>query len=561
MNPGNSTTLSLSWILVLGFPFVFIWQGIDITDTGFFLYSYENFFKYADNPLISSWLTGYIGYLNSITLGFIGLLGYRLFFIPIIWLSSILVFSIIRDAFPSLNRNLILLSILIAYSTIGWNVGIITYSNLSAAFLLSSGTLIYFGLTRSQTIYLCISGFLIGISIFIRFPNVLFYLMIIVIITYNLMCKSRYKIMYTQIGLFILGSALGIILIVYLIYKQGHWEIYLENILSLFQNSNEKGSIHSINRMILKYLKDYSAALISASFVIAGIVISSKLSKWVNRNVISLIIGVIALIVLHVFWRYILLGLFLLSIGFIFLKSFKNDSKKMILSLLIILLLILPSLGSNTGIGNTIHAYWLAVPFLFAQLSEMQDSTFFKYRIPKHALKYYLKLSCVILGCFSLFQVTTFTYRDSQKRFAMRYPLEHPKLSSILTTKDRARVLNEVVTEIDKYINPGDTLFAYPVMPMLHYLTETYPFLGNPWPEGLTISEIGFKLTLAANQNILPPIIKAKGSTQDPHWPKTPIPDNRIGYLDKWLLFRDFESKNNYSIVWENDFFEILLPS
>ena len=321
-----------AWIVVLFYPLLFLWQGLDFTDTGFFLYSYQQFFNYPDTPMMASWLTGVLGYLTDNFMGVEGVLGFRLAFVPLIWLAIWIVYKIIINIFPKADRLIILISIFIAYNLNGWNTGILTYSSLTGLLLLFSFALLYFGLLRSLNYLLLLSGVIVGINIFIRIPNILCILLFTVIFVYSKANNMGWLEIIKKTGVFFLGISIGFSLIIFIIYKCGHLNFYLEKVMLLFKDSNESGSTHSMYYLLLKYIRDYSISLILAIIIIFVSFLSlNKLHKF-NKLVIYILYFSVAIASLFLFWKYIISGLLLIILFLLFLKNYKQNNEIMIIS-------------------------------------------------------------------------------------------------------------------------------------------------------------------------------------------------------------------------------------
>jgi hypothetical protein len=544
----NKIYLVLLWIIIFLYPILFIWQGLDFTDTGFFLYSYKEFFHYGDNPLMVSWLTGFIGHLNYLIFGKWGIIGFRIGFISILWLSILLIFIFFRKLFPDAKPYIILLLIFITYNLNGWNAGIFTYTNLTAFFLLLSIFFLIKGLFESNLLYIFFSGFFNGCNIFIRIPNIINLILFIIIIIYY---RKNLKSNFINLFLFFIGIFISVSLILFFIYRTGQIDIYYNNIRNLLIESKYQDSIHSFKFLLFKYIRDYLMSLIFGIIFILPFFIK-KLKSKLLIPVYFIFIG----FSLIFFSKYFFLGIFLLTLLFIILKNYQNDIKIAIIALTAIFFLVLPTLGSNTGIGNSIHGYWLALPFIILYFEHKKSYNFYAFEKNKN----YKKLFLIFFLLFVIFKSFTFTYRDLNNRFKLTYKVKHSSLKYTYTNFDRARVVEELLEELNQIVKPYDTIFAYPSIPLLHYITSTYPYLGNPWPEGLTKKLISERLNINTSKYKMPIIIHAKGSTRDKKWPNTQIPEKEGSYSDKWKIFQKFEQEHNYKIIWENNFFEIKAP-
>jgi hypothetical protein len=133
----------------------------------------------------------------------------------------------------------------------------------------------------------------------------------------------------------------------------------------------------------------------------------------------------------------------------------------------------------------------------------------------------------------------------------------------IYTTKERAKVVNELLVESSKYIKKNDHILAYDCMPMFFYLTETLPYTPNTWPWLYVPENFKEELDLAkSNSGKLPVVITQKMSTLSNNWPQN-IPEKiqrTMPEQQRDSIMAEFISQNKYKSVWENEAFEIYLP-
>jgi len=127
---------------------------------------------------------------------------------------------------------------------------------------------------------------------------------------------------------------------------------------------------------------------------------------------------------------------------------------------------------------------------------------------------------------------------------------------------ERAKVVEELLNELKKYISEGDYLLVYEGIPLIHFLTKTKPYLDNPWVDLYRLDIFLKKFEHALKQRpILPVIVRAKANTSTETWPKGIVStlSQKNRYVQKRPIWDKFVTSNQYSIVWENDFFEILI--
>jgi len=152
------------------------------------------------------------------------------------------------------------------------------------------------------------------------------------------------------------------------------------------------------------------------------------------------------------------------------------------------------------------------------------------------------------------------TFRDSNNRSAMTHSIAHPLLVGTYTTAERAKVVAELLDAMSQFTKPGDEVLAYNTITTVHFLTQTHPWLGYPWPDLVTAKAVKALIRQKEQSGAkLPVIVRAKGSTWTHSWPsdaKPPTWGHRLTNTPR--VFAEFAQNHGYVVAWSNEFFEIL---
>ena len=241
-------------------------------------------------------------------------------------------------------------------------------------------------------------------------------------------------------------------------------------------------------------------------------------------------------------------------------RESRRDRSLALLAFIAGMVLLLVPLGSADGIGNSVFGMWLALPLTLLLLWRSSDLTIGQFSMEAGGFRVFTITIVLALLLQSLASACCFTYRDSKNRLAMTHSIKHPLLVGTFTTAERARVVGELLQAMTHFTKPGDEVLAYNVIPLVHYLTGTHPWLGVSWPdfEGAEkIAAVNRRKEQAGAR--LPCIVRATGSTRANSWPISPRP--LATYLrqdESRLTFAEFERRHGYVVAWTNDFFEIL---
>lgn len=168
--------------------------------------------------------------------------------------------------------------------------------------------------------------------------------------------------------------------------------------------------------------------------------------------------------------RYVFLGLMIIN-GIITVISKYSSKETRLFSLMGIILLVIAPLGSDTGLDKLLWGTWLLGPLILQRLKQGASLQHGKGKFSFQGSNEVYKIVTSILFIAFLTYAWNNTYNDPGSRLKKRYTVNHPKLKCIYTTQERAEVANEMLNEIQKYVESGDTLLAFIELPMVHYLS------------------------------------------------------------------------------------------
>lgn len=554
-------------ILIFVYPLIYLWQGFDMTDVGYCLVGYQQIF--SDPKSISGsfsiWLTNIIGGVWLKLFGYFGLVGVRFAGNIIVWVTIIFSYKLLNKH-VSKKRTLICIFLCLVFTY--RSVIIINYNNLTAMFYMIGIYLMYQGVLREKNNYIFASGIISGANIFIRLPNVLQLMIILTIFYYGIRKKIQLKKQIKQCTCFILGYIISIILIVFIMKLIGHWDIFISSITHISEMGKSSSSSHGIVNLILKFKTDnvnafkysYKLILVLISiFTIQIIVRKMKMSSLICSAILSSILVYITYInrtnIKFPNMLYALVGISYIMLIISFFINIKKVEYTLLIFLAVFYFLAVP-MGSDNGIHNSIHSMWLFVPLAFEGLVRIYNKLLEKKYLDSVNVKFILSFLALIFALISIKQNYAYTYRDITDRKAMQYEIEHKYLKNVYTNKARAKDTLELLYEIKKYVNKDKFLLAYSSMPMIHYLTETRPYMYNSWPGLYSKDEFKYYLNKAQRERIeYPVIVKQKIDTCDFSWPN----------YEKKFKNRNDETMNSflkekkYLLVWSNKSFEIYI--
>ena len=241
-------------IIVFIYPFLLIWQGGDLTDSGYWAFRYASFFKNILKGQINS-LSFFTDFLGALWLKLLPngeIIGFRVLF-------AIFTMAIAFTTYKMLNeliKNKIILTIgIFCGITFGIRFTSIFFAqDIASTFflmLMSYFLIKHFELNRVSYIFL--SGIMFFFSFITRFPNIVFFAFLPIILSYHYFYKLdekktilKIKNVVSRYTFFCLGFFLLYGIFFGILSFNGIWDFYIEDLSKSFSNQNSSYSFFNL---------------------------------------------------------------------------------------------------------------------------------------------------------------------------------------------------------------------------------------------------------------------------------------------------------------------------
>lgn len=493
------------------YPLRHVFFGVGWTDTG---YNYGNFvFMEKMDPmwLFSTYLGNVLGNVfTKLPLGdtMLGLNLYTGLFVSILAVSGY--FFFVKEV--KLSPILTFVGEFLVVN-LCWCPTALLYNYLSYTFLGAGGVLLYFALMKGKRSTLCfiLAGVVLGINVFVRFPNLANMALIVAVWAMGIIRKEKTVAVLKQTGFCILGYVIGLGSCFGLISLKYGASNYLQGIIRLLSMPSE-ASDYSIVSMIMQQISNYRQNIIWLGYLFVFVVLGTivyqilpKSWKWLKNvgYVGAVFCGFYFLWARMMFnveydtylsmfqWAVMLLTATLAAgIVVIFSKAF-TEQEKLISGLNIIIILITP-LGSNNHLYSAINNLFFVAPFTIWLCYR-----FFRW-IPnaweirkKEVFTYPLK---AMLGCILfmiILQSTLFANcfvfqeasgEDNSVKYLRARVENNDILKGMWMQEERATVLSEISEYVDEQGLKGKEIIVYGEIPAMPYFLEM-PFAISSWPD------------------------------------------------------------------------------
>jgi hypothetical protein len=569
------------------FHLIFIFQGLDLTDFGYHCTNQISSVTFPINfesiqPLF--FLTDFIGGIWLSIPGSPNVLWAKLGGILLISIIAALVYSILCNYF---TKDLVFPVVLITsmYITMHTLFNVISYY-IFPAFLITIEIFLVNMIIDHQNdpLKTKVLTFLIGfMSIPIILSRIPLFLNIIIpffIVVYLLVIKEKLLKHYSAFLLIGLGFVVSIFLFAGIYQYIGILFRASQSVLIIFNDSLSGTSTtisqgHTINSLFSSYLLAYQnvfsdmvSVLLFISIFYLLIRFNEKKSLKQYGNYLIYLFLLISFLILFYFVfstknvDSISLQILNDTVGIIilvscyFIWSYHKKNKKITILLIIgLITLLITPLGSNTGLMNSAMGMWLILPLCILCCYQWVNEVYKGDKKPLHTTIIIVLISMMLLAVFFH---TTFIYRDNPDRVTLNTAFTYPALKGIYSTSDRVNLLEDALVQIKNNSKPGDEILAVNSVPILYFLTQTRPALGNPWDVQNPLIKIKKdQEKLEAESRYPELVIFSKFNPRDPYWPDTESIAWESDLPKLEYLKARYISDLNYTLIWENRAFGI----
>lgn len=556
------------WAIIIIYPFLFLWQGLNFSDEGNILTIYNLIFNNPQSisDTFGTWGANIIGGIWLLLFGKFGLIGIRFAGALVSLLTLFFVYFIFKEF---IEKKILLFGLLISFlfSYHFLTLTILGYNNLSILFFTISIFCLINGLKNNNNKLLFMAGFILSFNIFVRLPNILGLLLISAIslsayIKKDISVKARLK----QYFVFTAGILFNIAAVAFAMKFLGHDIYYIESIKYLMGatqiNHGPYGGLFFIA------LKGFFNLFIDAVIMFFLVLLAIFMYLYMKLDRLNIFIKLSSLLffIFLLYSKYnfigipiggriasLLIGICYATLVMCILNS-KNDKNLRIAAFLILVLFIIIPLGSGAGQINSLYVIPIAFPIAANYINSIKKINFFSnifnYKIFKNISlvvsdEIFKKTKIFIIISFILYIITNafaFSYDDAYNRFSLNTGINHKYLKGIYTTKEKAEPLNELILELPKYVRRGDVLFVAWIAPIIYYLTETVPYFPHPWTEIYSRDQI---IRFLSNKNAKLPVI---------------VRYNHLKNHEYDDILYNFLQNNFYKKKWNNAVYEIYAP-
>lgn len=580
------------------YPLIWSFLGLDTSDTGAYLYWYEN--PSSEYISLLTYFSVIVGSIWVKLFPNLGLWGLNLLEVFVVWTTAYFTFKLLSEV---LGKKIVMIGIVFSVVLTTTYIRIFNFHQLNMLLQVILAYTLFTGFKKDQDRYFFISGFLIGVAIFVRITTILGLMYLLAVLIYGFVKGDSFKITLNRIKYILFGLTVSIILILFLYLILGVFSRIGNEIVRVnnLGNSKNTDNIYSYSRLLKYFIFDVSYTFALGLFVVFLIVTVSFVICRINLKYSgrfkSLIIGILLFSTSSIFnWLTFNYGIFpngwaklsgytwmlhgiLIVCGFLnmFYYWFISKNEKR-LDLLFISVLGFASMwltfvGTGVRLRHVVIGTWILIPLLIFNLITIYNDNvlFLRKYFTKYEITFVKNSSILIFSILFILSSIKYTLTvnmyDENLIWNMDSIIHSKKLFNIRTSKNQANAMDEVVEYFNNSIGKGknNKLMVFGNSPIFYSILEMESFV-HPWIVVPSYKTEQFRndLELKLDYEKYPIIILNK---TNPYYGF-----NDEGYIDLLEFERknSYEGKkeillkfmgNKYKLGFENDYFKVLIPN
>ncbi len=483
-------------LILAVFSFCKVNKGLDITDSAFNPYNYLHAGSLNDTWFYAYFLTNALGALFGILPGGRTMLGMNVYtgLVKLI-LGLLAYFFFVRKT--DIRREYAFAGVLTALG-LCWCPTTVMYNYLTYLLFFLGAAFLYEGLVKDRNILLLIAGVILGLNVFVRFPNLCEAGLILALWFYSFLQKESFKTCLKKTGICILGYAIALAVgFAAVMFTKNGIAGFADGIKGLFAMTKEaKG--YAPEGMLEGIFNAYRYNWFFTERTILALLLVTLISLMLPVRFTLIRYGVATLVtggLLVMLYRNGLFSLdhtgyaaiysigilvteitFLFCFASLFTGMAKNDR---LLAFLAMLVILITPLGTNNHLYAVINNCFFTLPVLIGLLFRQKHmAVYFK------PINYALLLIVLLFAFQAICFGARFVFRDGVDEPMDTKVEGHKSVAGMYTTRSHAEELKGLFKYVDdelKYPEDGKVLLFGEVSGLDFYLEREVP-VGFAWP-------------------------------------------------------------------------------
>ncbi len=501
----------IDWLLggiLFLLPFLHVCIGINITDQGYNLANFELFPNMNQTWMVATLAANIVGkFFTWLPFGHY-MLGVNVYCTLLLSVISIVLFIILKKDF---SKYAVFAGLVIAIC-FSWAPKVTLYQYLSYYLFDVAAVLLMMGLRKEKSRMLFMAGVTLGINLFVRFPNVLQAVLIVVVIYSAILKKKTFRQLVVDVLVCMAGYlciVIPTILVIELIWGRGAYLSMIINLFAMTDTATAYSPFSMFTSVFYAYKDNWYWFKWFLAEAIVGVAAYGFLKKkWTKQAMqILLIIGVVVILRFYWYWgmfnvKYtsyesvyvwganLLMLAGIIMVCLLMLPKLSYDLRLYALTVLVII--GITPLGSNNVLYSNYNNLYLVAPIVAGMMELLwQKSKEMGIKGLGNRVWIFNPAPLVLVGGMligitmmqTFFFHGAFVFGDNVLKEKSGAKIEGNKIfKGMITSKENASALEEISVFIQENNLEGSEAIVWSQAPILYYMLDIECAIGHFWP-------------------------------------------------------------------------------
>lgn len=503
----NRVDCLLGGILFL-LPFLHVCIGINTTDQGYNLANFEMFPDMNQTWMIATLAANIVGKLFTwLPFGHY-MLGMNIYCTLLLSILSVSLFGVLKKDF---SKYAVFCGLLIAIC-FSWAPKVILYQYLSYYLFDMAAIILIIGLRKEKRRMLFIAGIILGVNLFVRFPNILQTALIVVVIYSAILKKKQFREFAVDMLVCVAGYlavVIPIILLIEIICGRGTYLRMISSLFAMTDTATAYSPLSMFTSVYYAYVENWYWFKWFLMEALAGVIIYGLLKKKWMKYAMQLLIVLGGVVILRFYWYWgtfnvkytgyesvYVWGANLLMLAGIVMSLVlllpKISYELRLYGLTMLVIIGITPLGSNNVLYSNYNNLYLLAPVLTGMLellwqkSRSMDEKKESRKVWHFSVVPMVSISVMLIAITmvqSFFFHGKFVFGDDVIKSKTAVGVEGIDVFvGMITSEGNADALADLSLFMEENVLNGSQAIVWSQAPILYYMLDIECAIGHFWP-------------------------------------------------------------------------------
>lgn len=563
-------------VLVL-LPFLHVNVGLSVADQGYNLINFESFPDMNQTWMIATLAANLVGKMFTYLPYGHYMLGMNVYCTLLLSIVTVLMYIVLKKDY---NRYGVFLGLIIAIC-FSWAPKVILYQYLSYYLFDCGALLLVQGLIKEKKVLMYLAGILLGINLFVRFPNILQVSLIVVVFVAAFIKKSKIKALCLNVLCCIAGwctITVPVILAIEIVCGRGTYVGMVQSLFAMTESATSYTPLAMLRSVYAGYIENLKWFI---WFVVAagiGTLVYGFLRKKWQKVTCYVFLALGVLFILRVYWYWGIMNIqytsyssvmvwgtcfLILSILILFsvLCFKKYGLTKRLYAVAGLVIIFITPLGSNNALFSNYNNLYFLAPVVLGSIMDLALAYNVKEKEGRRKSWHFSALPIAfvsgLLVLVVLFQTFMFhiffVFGDVGITGEAKAVVPgNERLAGIYTTEANAKGIGELTAFFKEFDLKDKACIVWSHSPILYYALDLECAIGHTWPMLDSYSYAEFVGDLTDNEEYPIVIYEAQ------YYPD--LLSNAEELDDKTYWISELLDEGEYQEVFRNQYYVVCVP-